>query len=90
MTERNTKNLSKRMIKLEKIAEHIGERGSPGLFDDAIIRWGPIPDDLLADLEAIPAQTLDNPFISADDLEICNRAAKWIATGEQQRVNNHD
>lgn len=83
MTSNNTKNLSKRMAELEKTIMSTGMRENPGLFDDAILRWGPVPADLLADTETIPARTPGNPFVAVECLDICNRAARWIATGSQ-------
>ena len=84
MTSNNTKNLIKRMAELEKYA--ISRQPDPGLFDQAVLRWGPIPVDLAADIEAIPARTPEKPFVAVECLEICNRAARWIATGDQWRT----
>lgn len=86
MTSNTTKNLSKRMAELEKTIMSTGMQGTPGLFDDAISKWGPVPADLLADTEAIPARTPEEPFVSAEGLEVANRAARWIATGDQWRT----
>jgi hypothetical protein len=84
MTSNTTKNLSKRMAELEKYAT--SRQADPGLFDQAVLRWGPVPVDLLADIVAIPDRTAESPFISGDGLEVANRAARWIATGEQWRA----
>ncbi|MCK4791608.1 MAG: hypothetical protein KAV87_48195 [Desulfobacteraceae bacterium] len=39
--------------------------------------------ELEDDMEAVPACTLENPFVSAEGLEVANRAARWIAAGDQ-------
>ena len=83
MTSNNIKNLTKRISELERSIASAGYRDSPGLFDAAVLRWGSVPADLLANTEAIPARTLENPFVSAEGLEVANRAARWIATGDQ-------
>ena len=81
MTSNNTKNLIKRMAELEKYA--ISRQADPGLFNQAVLRWGAVPADLLADIEAIPDRTAEKPFVAVECLGICNRAARWIATGSQ-------
>lgn len=77
------KNLSKRIAELEKSIVFVGAQVIPGLFDEAVLKWGPVPVDLLEVTEAIPARSPEAPFVAVECLDVCNRAARWISTGNQ-------